>query len=158
MDGVLAEIRDYRELITALRREVIGLNVRWETLDAIAGLPERYLAKLLAPVPMRGIGRVSLGPLLGTIGCKLVLVRDGEIPARIREARQNASYRMRAGGKRKRAPFFSDPAVASWAAKRRLLLLSPRRKRWIAKYAAECRWRNGAGRHQTPTEGELPRL
>ena len=45
MDRVLAEIRDYRELITALRREVIGLNVRWETLDAIAGLPERYLAK-----------------------------------------------------------------------------------------------------------------
>jgi hypothetical protein len=139
MDGVLAEIRDYRELITALRQQVIGLNVRWETVGEIAGLPDRYLAKLLAPVPMRGIGRTSLGPLLGTIGCKLVLMRDGDLPARIREAQRNASYKMRASGKSKRVRFFSEPGVASWAAKRRLLLLSPRRRRVIAKIAARAR-------------------
>jgi hypothetical protein len=155
MDGVLAEIRDYRELITALRQQVIGLNVRWETVGEIAGLPDRYLSKLLAPVPMRGIGRTSLGPLLGTLGCKLVLMRDGHLPARIREAQRNTSYRMRASGKSKRVRFFSEPGVASWAAKRRVLLLGAKRLSRIGRHAARVRWAkaaasaaNGAGDRQ----------
>jgi hypothetical protein len=47
---------------------------------ATAGLPAYYIPKLLTPSknPTRRIGMISLGPLLGVLGAKLVLVPDPE--------------------------------------------------------------------------------
>jgi hypothetical protein len=45
----LAVVREYGQLLDALRFRQDELNVSRETLDEIAGLPQRYTSKLLAP-------------------------------------------------------------------------------------------------------------
>jgi hypothetical protein len=44
----------------------------------ISGLPSSYLAKLLSPSPKpaRRFGAISLGPVLGVLGLKLVVTTD----------------------------------------------------------------------------------
>jgi hypothetical protein len=78
----LAEIHDYAGLVRALRARAEELDVSRETLDAVSGLQAGYSGKLLAQV--KGVGRVSLGPLLGAMGCALVLVEDPEALAKVR--------------------------------------------------------------------------
>jgi hypothetical protein len=70
----LATISDYDGLIRALRARVDELDISRETIDLVSGLQSGYAAKLLAQI--KGVGRISLGPLLGTLGCVLVLVED----------------------------------------------------------------------------------
>jgi hypothetical protein len=82
-DRIIGEAQTYDELIQLFRMRCDELGVAMERLDEIAGLPSRYVSKLLAPVPVRNIGRVSLGPLLGSIGCKLGLIEDPEALARV---------------------------------------------------------------------------
>lgn len=82
---ILAECREYSELIDALRARVRELNTTNEGVDEIAGLPARYTVKLFAPMAMRSLGRISLGPLLGALGLKLHVVEDAEALARIKK-------------------------------------------------------------------------
>jgi hypothetical protein len=72
----LAEATDYHELIAAFRNRAAELQVSGETIDEVAGLPCRYAAKLLGPNAVRRVGAISLGPLLGALGIKLVVVED----------------------------------------------------------------------------------
>ena len=44
----LAEVRSYDELITALRDRVSKLGVTCESIDDLAGMPQRYTNKLLS--------------------------------------------------------------------------------------------------------------
>jgi hypothetical protein len=76
--------RDYAELIAALKARMAELGVTMETLDDISGLPTRYVSKIFSPTPLRGLGRVSLGPLIGALGLKLIVAEDAEQLARIR--------------------------------------------------------------------------
>jgi hypothetical protein len=163
MDGVIAECRSYDELVRGLRARIAELNVRCEDIDDAAGLPSRYCAKLVAPIPVRSVGRTSLSLLLRVLGLKLVLAVDGEVPRLIREQRRNAGKRMLADGKpRSQRPRhvwpFSDPAAARRARAIQLLGQSKRKRRLVARIAANARWRNGAGHHEsvTPTEGGSP--
>jgi hypothetical protein len=75
-------ITDYDGLLAALRQRAIELNASLESIDEVAGLPTRYTTKLLGGV--RGLGRVSLGPLLGALALKLVVMPDDAALARIR--------------------------------------------------------------------------
>ena len=52
------------------------LDVTLETIDSVAGFHSNYSGKLLAPVPMRTLGRLSLGALLQTLGLALIVVED----------------------------------------------------------------------------------
>jgi hypothetical protein len=72
----LAEATDYNGLIAAIRNRADELQVAGETIDEVAGLPARYSAKLLGPNQVRRIGAVSLGPLLGALALKLIIVED----------------------------------------------------------------------------------
>jgi hypothetical protein len=72
----LAEATDYDGLIGAFRNRAAELQVAGETIDEVAGLPARYSAKLLGPNQVRRIGAVSLGPLLGALALKLIIVED----------------------------------------------------------------------------------
>jgi len=84
MAQALAEVGAYDDLVAALRARAEALNVSRETLDEVAGLPSRYSSKLLSPNPIRSLGRVSLGAMLGALGVKLVLMEDGEAMEKIR--------------------------------------------------------------------------
>ena len=72
----LAFVKDYSGLMDALRARVRELKVTHATIDDVAGLQINYVGKILAPVPLRAIGPVSLGPLLQSLGLKLVVMED----------------------------------------------------------------------------------
>lgn len=81
----LGVVKDYDSLIAAIRTRVAELNVAHSTVDAVAGLPSGYTGKLLCDPPVRGIGRIAFGPLLGSLGMKLIAVEDPEALARVRQ-------------------------------------------------------------------------
>jgi hypothetical protein len=83
-DAPLAIVRDYWELVTALKARMHELGVTMETVDHVAGLPARYTSKIFAPHPIKGLGRISMGPTLGALGVKLLLVEDAEQLARVK--------------------------------------------------------------------------
>jgi len=68
--------KDYEGLIAAFRARAAHLQVSRQTLDDVSGLPDYYCAKLLGPKRVKHIGSVSLGPLLGALGLKLIVCED----------------------------------------------------------------------------------
>jgi hypothetical protein len=73
----LAVARDYDELLAALRTRVEELRISRAGLDeAMKTLPDGYAGKILAPFPVRSLGRVSLGPIIQALGLAIVLVED----------------------------------------------------------------------------------
>jgi hypothetical protein len=75
---VLAEITDYAQMVTAFRTRAQARHIAITNpaVAEVAGLPDHYIAKLLAVNPVKRIGMISLGPLLAVLGCRLVLVED----------------------------------------------------------------------------------
>jgi hypothetical protein len=82
--SVFAEVRSWSELQVALRQRAETLDVSREVLEHLTGLQSGYCAKLLAPHPIRRLGRVSLGPMLQVLGLKLLVVEDTDALERIR--------------------------------------------------------------------------
>jgi hypothetical protein len=78
----LGVITDYDSLISTLRARADGLGISLRSLDEAAGLHESYSAKILAG--HRGLGRVSMGPMLGALGLRLLAVADDDALAKIR--------------------------------------------------------------------------
>ena len=81
------------------------LGTTFECLDDLSGLPSRYVGKLLAPAPVRGLSRHSMGPLLASLGLRLNVVVDEQAlqkirhrltPSRWPEGRKRAHARRRA--------------------------------------------------------------
>lgn len=79
----LAIVRDYDDLHAVLRARADELNVSRLTIDHVAGLQDGYTAKLLAPVPLKRVGAISMGPLLAALGLALVVVEDPEALERV---------------------------------------------------------------------------
>lgn len=78
-------IDDLVELIRQ-RRDEVGITN--ETLDSVSGLQSGYSGKLLAPVPIKGIGEMSLGALLGALALKVAhieFVEDPEQALRVKD-------------------------------------------------------------------------
>jgi hypothetical protein len=61
-------VHSYDDLHHILRQRWDDLNVPAEVLDELAGLPSRYIVKLLGPRKTRMLGPVSFGALLGALG------------------------------------------------------------------------------------------
>ncbi len=152
-DRVIATVcsRDgYAGLMAALLARMLELDTTCESVDEVAGLPDRYVSKLFAPVPIKGIGRKSLGPLLRALGIKLILVEDSGIMGRVREElsrRETVNRNYYAGRKvqatrpRKRNTFPSGPDFARVMRARQLLTQTPKQRSAIARKAAKARWR-----------------
>ena len=93
------------EMLAAIRARKAQLGVTNETIDAIAGLPCGYAGKLLADPPLKRMGALSLGLILGTLGYSVELVPDDDAFERVRS-------RMEV---RKRAPqAIAKVARATW--------------------------------------------
>lgn len=136
------DVRDYDQLIAALRARVAELGVSLETVEGVAGLPERYAIKLLAPIPVKGVGRASLGPMLGALGLKIVVVEDAEALARVarRLVRKEAQYANTGMRTEKSHVNTGDSEWGRIMAARRMVLISPRQRTRLAKRAARARW------------------
>jgi hypothetical protein len=79
----LAVIRTTDDLQGLFRRRTADLNITFETVDYVGGLPTRYTAKLLSPDPRKHFGKISFEALLGTLGLMLVAPEDPEALARV---------------------------------------------------------------------------
>jgi hypothetical protein len=77
-------IRDLDDLVEAIRARRDELNISHETIDHLAGLQSGYAGKLLAPVPIRRLGPMSLAAVLGALGVGLIMVEDVEAVERVR--------------------------------------------------------------------------
>jgi len=108
---VIASVASYSDLHSALRARAEELKVTRLSLDAVSGLQSGCAGKVLAPTPVRGLGRVSLGPMLQVLGLRLAVVEDTTATAFLKRleprrtshacqtmpARQNASRSQFAG-------------------------------------------------------------
>jgi hypothetical protein len=88
-ERALAEItyeNGYQALVDSMRARAQELRVAIssENFAQVCGLPSHYAAKLLSPSsnPMRRIGAISLGPLLGALALKLIVTQDEKALAR----------------------------------------------------------------------------
>lgn len=100
---VYAVATDYDALHLALRDRAEELQTTREQIDAVSGLQSGYSGKLLAPVPIKSLGKVSLGPMLQTLGLALIVVRDDAAFAKIKDRlgkRERPSRPPNAGSKR----------------------------------------------------------
>jgi hypothetical protein len=84
---VLATVTDYAGLIGALRQRCDELNITFEQLDVVAGFTDNYSSKILSPSlrPIRRLGHMSTGAILGALGLKLQLVEDPVALARVKD-------------------------------------------------------------------------
>ncbi|HWL06450.1 MAG TPA: hypothetical protein VNQ99_16205 [Xanthobacteraceae bacterium] len=73
MDDIHRVLRDRAEEIGASRM----------TLDEATGLPSGYSAKLLCNPPIKGLGKLSLGLMLQTLGLRLLVVEDPDATAAV---------------------------------------------------------------------------
>lgn len=151
MTGPLAEIRSgpqaYEQLCAAFKARVLQLETNHLAVDVLAGLPVGYTGKLLGGVPMRTIGRLSLGPLLGALGLKLIVAEDLELVEKIgkrlakRKFREwDAGRRVLAAKKRRKSKFPPGPEHARLMRNRQILTQTPAKRSAIARKAARCRW------------------
>jgi hypothetical protein len=134
----IAVARDYAQLHAALRARADELGLSRDTIDRY-GLPRGYASTLLAPVPVKAIGRMSLGPLLGALGLMLIVVEDAELLAQFAAAEKRRNEAHTHGGY-SRGRWRRNKAWARVMAARRMLVISPERRREIARKAIRARW------------------
>jgi len=140
----LAIVTDYSSLHAALRARAESLHVSRETVDHIAMLPDGYAAKLLAPEPIKILGKLSLGGVLEALGVKLVLVEDVEAMAKFakkRVERDEKSVRKLNMVSMANATWLWTSKTARKLTKLRMDKISPDRRSRIARKAARARWR-----------------
>jgi hypothetical protein len=121
---IIAEFNDYPGFLDAMRLRAQQRQIAISgDVNDIAMLPDAYLAKLLAPRPVRRIGAISLGPVLQVLGVKLVMVEDEKalrwIDARLGKSKQ---------------PFVHSGAITQ--------TLSRRFMQKIGRNGAQLRWAN----------------
>lgn len=141
----------YAGLVQAMRERAAERRIALtgESVAAASGLANFYIQKLLSPSrrPMRRFGMISLGPVLGVLALKLVVVPDDEAAARFGpriEQKSESCGRMltvKAGrGKQQMVSVRFLRRIAHSGGVARNHALSPARRRQIARKAAQARW------------------
>jgi|SRR6516165_8438295 hypothetical protein len=146
---ILAVVHEYSDLTNALADRIYALNTTQEATAELAGLPSRYLGKVLSARPVRSLGRLSLGPLLASLGVKILLAEDAEafkrienriIPRKKQPAMRGAVVHLRLSCK-----FLREIGHKGGLNSRRYM--SARKASSLGRRAANARWRNG---HTSP--------
>lgn len=113
-------IETYADLIAALRARLDEAGNTMANVDAIAGLPDRLCAALLAPDARKVMSGYHLIWIAASLGLRLMLVPDDEALAKLRQrddwcpmTRTGPRYRSRGRrvGWRKHAPVNGAPAA-----------------------------------------------
>ena len=146
---VLASFNDYAGLISALRlrAEQRKISLSGEGIASVSGLPRGYAQRVLAPFSksrsaVRRIGIISLGPLLSSLGVRLLLVEDPEAVERYTSripARQERSVRTGVVQISLSRHFLAKIGRNGGANSRKFI--GKRKARAMARKAAAARWR-----------------
>jgi hypothetical protein len=134
-------VRTYDELITVLRARANELEITRETIDAETGLQSGYAGKLLARVPIRQLGRVSLGPILRCLDLTLTVTEATNGDKRIRVKRLRPIHASDGMPARKRKRRRGDSEWGHLMKARQILLQSEQQRSDSARHAARVRWR-----------------
>ena len=157
--GTVCSHDGYAGLQAAFRARAESLELSRERLDEGSGLQSGYVGKLLARVPIKGIGRTSLGPLMGVLAVKILIVEDTDLLARLARipkramvggaiASSNAGGGMLASRKHKRRRFLPLKGNSTWGGlmrARQVLTQSTEHRKRVARKAAKVRWARGRG-------------
>lgn len=104
------DVRDYDQLVFAIRARMQSLGATNQSVDETAGLQSGYIGKILGPAQVKKFGAVSLGPTLGALGLKLVVTTDEDA---------NPKYLEKVSTRARAAPI---PSRLSMAAQTRMVL------------------------------------
>ena len=132
----------YDGLIAMFRARIVELGTCIPAVDEVAGLPQDYTGKVLRNI--RTVGRVSLGPLLGALGIKLVVMDDHEADYKVKRGLNGIRKRGTRGPKLN--PDANANADETKTRKGRilrakfLLTSSSSQRSNIARHAASVRW------------------
>lgn len=140
----IAIVTDYDSLVAAFRARANELNVSRATLDDVSGLASGYASKLLATPPIKTVGAVSLGPILGALGMSIVLVEDPEQLRRIASRmvdRNTAQVRGHANASSPSPKWLFNSKKARKAATKRWENATPAQRKRIARKAWRTRRR-----------------
>jgi hypothetical protein len=142
---VLPVARDLDELLTAIRARRDELQTTHAILDDLAGLQAGYVSKLLANPPIKSLGQISLGALLGALGIALHICEDPEQLARVRSRLAKRKYRPPVLVADEHAVSFKLSRahlrrISALAAKARMDKIPARRRSAIARKAARAGW------------------
>lgn len=138
---VLAEFRDYDQMLDGIRARIVELQLAGETLDDVSGLPKGYASKLTAPRPTRRIGAVSFGPMLGVLGMKCLFVEDEDAVRRVagRLKRRNSNL-VRSAASEFRLTHRWLRKIARKGGKSRDAKLTPEQRSELARELNRIRW------------------
>lgn len=76
----LGTVFDYPSMMSVMRARANELHINrgHEDTADLSGLPDKYLAKLLGPRPVRRIGMKTMGAVMGVLQMKFIAVVDEE--------------------------------------------------------------------------------
>jgi hypothetical protein len=148
----LAEITHcdgYQGLIAAMRARAEELRIATggESVAEVAGLPRGYLQRILGPqqkpaTEIRRIGAASLGPILGVLGIKLIVVEDHEALGRyVSRLQKRQEGRVHSGTVHVLLSGRFMQEIRRKGGENSRKYISKTRARQIARKAAKARWR-----------------
>lgn len=142
VSAVLAKVRTYEDLHDAMRARAEALQISRVQLDEIAGTQPGYIAKLLAPKPIRKLGPMSLTAILGALALELWVVGDDRALELIGRNQKTIRANPIRALKRHRKHWLSDrPELARALALARWQRLAPRTRSRIARETVRARWK-----------------
>src|SRR5271166_6044800 len=153
---IIAEISSadgWAGLVEGFRKAHDARNTTYECTSELAGLPTRYVNKILAPIPIKNIGPKSLGPLMGALAVKILIVEDAEMlaalskrfVARKHRRRRDALEGMPQKKRHKWRRFGSIPAERQILHSHYMLFTTAKQRITWARRAAKARWARRPG-------------
>ena len=138
---IVGKFTDYNELINALRLRAAELNLSGEQCDSLSGLPARYAQKLLGPQQIRRLGAISLGPFLGALAVRGVLVEDkAAVEKLLRQTTPRQSQYVRTGAVHIELSMRHMRKIAAQGGRNSRKYLGKRLVKQLARKAAAARW------------------
>lgn len=145
-------VRDYDGLLEALRARALEIGATRKAIDEISGLPDGYSGTLLAPQPIRSLGKTSLGPVLGSLGLALIVIEDEEAWAKVKDRVGNGHKSFMRNGALNRPIVFKLSLrhmrkMGRIGGKARWKGVPLWKRRSLARRAARARWRKVKQEH-----------
>jgi hypothetical protein len=141
-------VAEYAEMQVFFRARADELGLSRQTIDRLANFTPGLASKMLAPTPIKHIGREHIGALCAALAVAWVPVEDKQSLAEIQRRIANKSIEKRNANLAVHAAV-SVPArsrrfmrrIAKEGGKKRAENLSPKRRTAIARKAIRARWK-----------------
>jgi hypothetical protein len=83
MGAVLGRVvDDYQGLVEVCRQRAAELAISRSGIDEVSGLPNGMAGKILGDRQVKKMGPLTLGPLLQTLGLKMLIIEDAAATAK----------------------------------------------------------------------------